>query len=37
MDTSPTTHAPVLTGKNAVLFGASGSVGSALAAPARAA
>ena len=31
MDTSPTTHAPVLTGKNAVLFGASGSVGSALA------
>src|SRR5919204_1965565 len=31
MDTSPTTHAPVLTGKNAVLFGASGSVGSAVA------
>ena len=31
MDTSGTTHAPVLTGKNAVLFGASGSVGSVVA------
>src|ERR687886_84701 len=31
MDTSTTAHSPVLTGKNAVLFGASGSVGSAVA------